>query len=407
MLADVSVLFAYIPSPSSGQLHLGPLRLTAYGLMIAIGVLAAVELARRRAHTRGASPDDISAIATWAVPAGLIGARLYHVITDWWRFKHHLVDVIKIWQGGLGIPGGLVAGVGVGLWVAHRRDIRLADGMDLVAPALPLAQAIGRWGNWWNQELFGRPTTLPWALKIDPAHRPPGHEADATYHPTFLYESLWNVALCIGLVLIDRRHRLRPGQLFWLYVTGYGVGRLWVESLRIDEATKIGPFRVNIWVSLVAIAVGIVGFVLQGRKAGPAPVGAASASATAPGSTGAAPQPTMEPSVLPGASAVPTGTDGGPRPPAPPGTPPDQRLPQVPVRPSGSGSDRPTSLPPLFGGQSRPGAEPPDDSVAEHGPRLDRPGPEVGVGEHNASDGGHRIDPTEGAGPTEVAERPR
>lgn len=267
-------LVASIPSPSSGDLSLGPVRITAYGLMIAIGVYLALELSRRRAPTRGISTEDLSTIAVWAIPAGIVGARLYHVITDWQRFRGAWEDTVKIWEGGLGIPGGLIAGVGVGMWVAHRRGVALADAADVVAPALPLAQAVGRWGNWWNQELFGRPTDLPWGLEIDAANRPAEHASASTFHPTFLYESLWNLGLVVGLLWLDRRRgsrstaarRLAPGQLFALYVGGYGLGRLWVEALRIDEASLIGPFRVNIWMSLALIAGGAVAYWLLGRR---------------------------------------------------------------------------------------------------------------------------------------------
>jgi prolipoprotein diacylglyceryl transferase len=262
----LAAALATIPSPSSGDISIGPLRLTAYGLMIALGVIAAVEVGRRRAAGRGIDPEDMTAIATWAVPAGLLGARLYHVITDWRRFEGRWLDAVKIWEGGLGVPGGMIGGVLVGLWVARRRGIDLPDALDVVAPALPLAQAIGRWGNWWNQEVFGRPTDLPWALEIDPDHRPPQYQDEPTFHPTFLYESLWNLALAAALVVVDRRHRLRPGRLFSLYVLGYGVGRLWVEALRADEASLIGPFRVNIWVSMAMILGGAVGFALAGRS---------------------------------------------------------------------------------------------------------------------------------------------
>ena len=184
-------LLGSIPSPSSGQIHLGPLRLTAYGLMIALGVVASVEIARRRHARRGGDPDDFSQIAVWAVIAGLIGARIYHVLTDLDRFRGSWVDVVKVWEGGLGIPGGLLGGVLVGLWAARRRGVTPAYGLDVVAPAVPVAQAIGRWGNWWNQELFGRATDLPWGLRD--RRRPPAGGYDApgtTYHPTFLYESL-------------------------------------------------------------------------------------------------------------------------------------------------------------------------------------------------------------------------
>ncbi|MCC5953980.1 MAG: prolipoprotein diacylglyceryl transferase [Acidimicrobiia bacterium] len=245
-----------IPSPSSSQLELGPLSLTAYGLMIALGVLAAVWLARRRWADRGGDPDDIVTVALWAVPAGLVGARIYHVITDWPKyFPDRPLDAFAIWEGGLGIPGGIALGLVVGVIVARRLGMRLPVGLDVVAPCLPLAQAIGRWGNWFNQELFGRPTDLPWALQIDAINRPEGFREFATFHPTFLYESLWNLALVAVLLLVDRRRVLRPGNLFVLYIGGYFLGRLWVESLRIDTASLILGVRVNIWMSLVMLAV--------------------------------------------------------------------------------------------------------------------------------------------------------
>jgi prolipoprotein diacylglyceryl transferase len=259
-------LLVFIPSPSSGSIHLGPLHVRAYGLMIGLGVVAAVSFAQRRWHARGGDPRDISAIATWAVPAGLVGARAYHVITDPELFRGRWLHVLAIWEGGLGIPGGIAAGVIAGAIVARRRHLPVLQLMDVVAPALPLAQAIGRWGNWFNQELFGRPTTLPWALHIDVAHRPPGFETIATYHPTFLYESLWNLALIGVLLLVERRGHLRAGRLFVLYVGGYGLGRLWVEALRIDHANTILGLRVNTWTSLAAIAVAIAMLVRDGRR---------------------------------------------------------------------------------------------------------------------------------------------
>lgn len=259
--AVTAVLLGSIPSPPSGDIALGPIRLTAYGFTLAIAALVAVEFARRRAPRRGMKPDDFGAIALWAIPAGLIGARLYHVLTDWDRFEGRWFDVVKVWEGGLGIPGGIAAGVLAGLWIAQRRGLVLLDALDVAAPALPLAQAIGRWGNWWNQELFGRPSVLPWALEISPAHRPAGYEQFVTFHPTFLYESVWNLGLVALLLLLDRR-RLRPGRLFCVYLIGYGFGRLWVEALRIDPATRLGPFRVNTWMSLTLIIGGTVACLL-------------------------------------------------------------------------------------------------------------------------------------------------
>jgi prolipoprotein diacylglyceryl transferase len=200
-----------IPSPRNGAIALGPLELRAYGLMIALDVLAAVALARRRWSARGGNPDDITAIAMWAVPAGLVGARLYHVATDWHRFEGRWWHTLAIWEGGLGIPGGLVGGVVAGVWVARRRGLPVAPLLDVAAPAILVAQAIGRFGNWFNQELFGRPTGLPWGLEIDPAHRPPDFADVATFHPTFLYEATWNLALAAVLIAVERRWHPPPG----------------------------------------------------------------------------------------------------------------------------------------------------------------------------------------------------
>ena len=251
-------LFGTLPSPSANSLSIGPLELRAYGLMIALGALTAVAWSRRRHAARGGDPEDMSTIALWAIPAGLVGSRLYHVATDWRSFQGRWEDVPALWQGGLGIPGGLMAGVTVGVLVARRRGLSMAGAMDVMVPTIPVAQAIGRWGNWFNQEVFGRPTDLPWALEIDAAHRPLGYSGAATFHPTFLYEGLWNVALAVFLVRIERRGVLRPGYLVGLWVFGYGLGRLWVEALRVDQASLIVGVRVNTWMALAAIVVGAV-----------------------------------------------------------------------------------------------------------------------------------------------------
>ena len=260
-------LLASIPSPSSNSINLGPLELRAYGLAIAVGVIVAVTVAQRRWAARGGDSLDVSRLATWSVVAGLVGARAYHVLTDYHRFQGQWLDALKVWEGGLGIPGGLLAGVATGVILARRWGLPAAELLDVVAPAIPLAQAIGRLGNWFNQELFGRPTDLPWGLHIDREHRPDGYETFATFHPTFLYEALWNLALAGLLVLYERRRPGgRPGRLFALYVGGYGLGRLWVEALRIDDATRIAGVRVNIWVSLVAIASAAVALAVLGRE---------------------------------------------------------------------------------------------------------------------------------------------
>jgi prolipoprotein diacylglyceryl transferase len=254
-------LVASIPSPSSNEIVLGPLHLRAYGLMIAIGVIVAVWIAQRRWAARGGDPDDITTIALWAVPAGLIGSRIYHVVTDYNRLYCGTPkcegslwpEAFQIWSGGLGIPGGILGGLIGGLIVVKVKKWPTAELMDVCAPAIAVAQAIGRLGNWFNQEVFGRPTTLPWGLEIDPGRRGEDYIAFSTFHPTFLYEGLWNLLLAYLLVRLDATRRLQPGRIFALYVGGYFLGRLWVESLRIDTASELFGLRVNTVLSLVVI----------------------------------------------------------------------------------------------------------------------------------------------------------
>jgi len=263
-------MIASIPSPSFNSIDIGPLSLNIYGLMIALGVVAAVWLFGRRLEERGAgTTDDASAIAIWAVLAGVIGSRLYHVATDWERFEDDLGKIPAIWEGGLGIPGGLLFGIPVGLWVSRRRGISFAMAATCAAPAIPLAQAIGRWGNYFNQELYGRPTDLPWALEIDAEHLEPGYAVGTTFHPTFLYESLWSFGLVFFLLWVDRRWRPRGGSLMALYVAGYGLGRFWIEGLRIDPADEIGGLRWNQWVALAAFIGGLIVFWVIQRHASP------------------------------------------------------------------------------------------------------------------------------------------
>jgi len=254
-----------IPSPPSNQIDLGPISLNFYGLCIGIGVLAAVYIGQRRWAARGGNPDDIGYVATGAVPAGLVGARMYHVITDW----RPIEDWLKVWEGGLGIPGGLIAGTIVGVWAARRRRMDLGEAVDAIMPAIPVAQAIGRLGNWFNQEIFGRPTDLPWGVEIDPELRPAEFADAPTFHPAFLYEALWNVALAVFLVRLDRRGVLRKGMILPVYVLGYGIGRFLVESVRIDPATDILGVRVNHWMSGAAVVLSAIALFLLYRRAGP------------------------------------------------------------------------------------------------------------------------------------------
>ena len=238
----------------------------AYGLMIALGVIAAVMITGRRFARLGiGTREDVTSIGLWAVPAGVIGGRLYHVLTDWSSFDGRRGDMFKVWEGGLGIWGGIAIGVLVGLWRVKKMGIDPLMALTAVAPALPVAQAIGRWGNWFNQELFGKPTDLPWALEIsDMKTIAAGYPQGTTFHPTFLYESIGCLLLAGLLLVIERRVALRPGRLFAAYVAGYTAMRFFIEGLRIDRAHEIAGLRFNQWVSLVVFAISIA-ILVRGR----------------------------------------------------------------------------------------------------------------------------------------------
>lgn len=263
-----TTLLSSIPSPSSGALSLGSLKLNAYGLMIAIGVIVAVRIAGRRAEKFGvATMEDFSSIATWAVPAGIIGGRVYHVITDVQLFRDNWVDAFKIWQGGLGIWGGVFAGVLVGFWRAKVRGLDAWWILTCAAPAIPVAQAIGRWGNWWNQELFGRPTDLPWALSVSNGTAiKAGYPIGTTFHPTFLYESLACLALAALLLVVEKRYSPARGRLIAWYAAGYTTFRFFIEGLRIDSAHSAGGLRLNQWVSLVVFAIAVGWLAVDARR---------------------------------------------------------------------------------------------------------------------------------------------
>jgi prolipoprotein diacylglyceryl transferase len=208
-------------------------------------------------------------VAVWAIPFGLVGARLYHVISTpelYFGEGRSAVKALYIWEGGLGIWGAVALGA-VGAWIACRiYGIRFSSYADALAPGLVLAQAVGRLGNYFNQELYGKPTDQPWGLEIDEEHRPFGMADVATFHPTFLYELLWNVAVAAVVVIADRRLRLGWGRVFALYVALYCIGRAFVENLRIDEAHEIGVYRLNVWVSLALFVLAMIYFVVMGRR---------------------------------------------------------------------------------------------------------------------------------------------
>jgi phosphatidylglycerol---prolipoprotein diacylglyceryl transferase len=272
------VSLAFIPSPNTGTLDLGPLTIHMYGLTLLVAIAACILLTGYRWTRRGGDWDLVLKVAVWGVAAGIVGARIYHDITSWdevsspkWK------GVFAVWEGGLGVWGGIALGCLVGAIVVRREGARVRDMMDAVAPGLLLAQGIGRFGNWWNQELYGKPTDLPWGLKIDPEHRVAGYEDHATFHPTFLYEFVYDL-IGVGLLLaLDRRFRFKPPALFALYVSYYTAGRFFEELLRIDPAHEFAGLRLNAWVSIVVFVCSTVFFVwwqfLRGGEEGPRRVG--------------------------------------------------------------------------------------------------------------------------------------
>jgi prolipoprotein diacylglyceryl transferase len=262
------VTLASIPSPPDGVWEIGPVPIRAYALCVILGIVAAILIGQRRWAARGGVASQVGDVAIWAVPFGIVGGRVYHVLTSPQQYFGEGGDpaeALMIWHGGLGIWGAIALG-GVGAWVGCRRlGIPLPPFADALAPGIAVAQAIGRWGNWFNQELFGRPTTVPWALEIDPDHRPRGYGQFATFHPTFLYESLWCLLVAGLVVWADRRFRMGHGRAFALYVAAYCVGRLWIEGLRIDTANTVGGFRLNEITSVVVFIGAVLYIVVSAR----------------------------------------------------------------------------------------------------------------------------------------------
>jgi prolipoprotein diacylglyceryl transferase len=256
----------FIPSPSNGTLNIGPLPLHMYGLLLAVGVVVGTLISERRWQRWGHERRDIGDMIVVVVISGVVGARLYHVATDYQLFEHHWIRVFEIWRGGLSIWGVIIAGVLAVIVMARIRHVDTLGIMDAMTVGLMTAQALGRWGNYFNQELFGEPTRLPWGLEIDRAHRPAGFTQFTTFHPTFLYESLYLIILVVILLAVERRFVLRRGQSTALYLAMYTFGRFWFENLRIDPAHTIFGLRVNAWVSLLACIGTTAWFVWLGRR---------------------------------------------------------------------------------------------------------------------------------------------
>jgi prolipoprotein diacylglyceryl transferase len=262
------VPLASIPSPSDPFIfHVGGLAPRWYGVLLAVGILVAILVTRQQLALRERNPAIAGEVALWAVPAGVIGARLYHVVTDWSAFSGHLGDIPLIQQGGLGIYGALLGGALGAAVGARRAGVPLLVILDCAAPGTALAQALGRFGNYANQELFGGPTNLPWGLEIDPANRPAKYLNDPTFHPTFLYESIWNLIVMAILLRVARNWRLQPpGYVLALYLALYSLGRFFVEGLRVDPAHEIGPFRLNQVVAALVFACSLAVLVYLRRR---------------------------------------------------------------------------------------------------------------------------------------------
>src|SRR5580704_10189632 len=297
---------AFIPSPSVNGFHLGPLFIHVYGLMYVVGIALAIFITRRRWRAMGGNPDLVGEVAIWAVPAGIIGGRIYFDITTPADIPHQWWGIFAIWSGGLGVWGGIAAGAAAGIWRVRRAGANAGVFANAIAPALLVAQAVGRIGNYFNQELFGKPSTLPWALEISAAHRPAQFLGDATFQPSFLYELIFDLALAAFLVWLGHHRNIKPWGLFALYVAGYSGYRIFEETIRIDSSEHILGFRLNFWVALIVAIIGISWFIWAQRR--PAVVVADSVGAGPParpgpaadGASGEAGAPGGEPAAAPG-----------------------------------------------------------------------------------------------------------
>src|SRR5271166_2192398 len=257
---------AYIPSPSANGFHIGPFFVHAYGLAYVLAVLAAVLITTRRWEAVGGRRELVQEVALWGFPAGVIGGRLYFLATSWNEVPPHWWGPFAVWKGGLGIWGGIALGSLAGIWVLRRRGANVALFLDAAAPALLVAQAIGRIGNYFNQELFGGPTKLPWGLEVAIEHRPTGYTQYATFQPTFLYEMIFDLLLAATLVWLGHHRRIRPPGLFALYVAGYSGFRIFEELLRVDPAHHIFGLRLNFYVATILCVTGLVWFVRIQRR---------------------------------------------------------------------------------------------------------------------------------------------
>jgi prolipoprotein diacylglyceryl transferase len=264
---------AFIPSPATNGVHLGPLDIHFYGLMYVVAIILAVIITRRRWRAVGGNPDLVSDVALWAVPAGIIGGRIYFDITTPFDIRpaHVWWGPLAVWNGGLGVWGGIAAGAAVGIWRVHRAGADWRLMADAVAPALLVAQAAGRIGNYFNQELYGKPTSLPWGLEISPAHRVAGYTQYAAFQPSFLYELIFDLALAAALVWLGHHRDIRPPGLFALYVAGYSGYRIFEETIRIDSSAHFLGLRLNLFIAIAVALAGLAWFIASQRRRPPRP----------------------------------------------------------------------------------------------------------------------------------------
>src|SRR5580693_320327 len=258
----------HIPSPSISGFHVGPIEIHVYALMYLVGIALAIWITRRRWRAVGGDPDLVGDVAIWAVPAGIVGGRIYFDITTPMDIPHEWYGVFAVWSGGLGIWGGIALAAVVGAWRVRRSGGNVAMVMDAVAPALLVAQAVGRIGNYFNKELFGKPTSLPWGLQIPLQFRPPGYTQYSYFQPSFLYELIFDLALAAALVWLGHHRRIAPQGLFALYVAGYSAYRIFEETIRVDSSAHFLGLRLNFFVAIVATAAGLVWFVIAQRRGG-------------------------------------------------------------------------------------------------------------------------------------------
>ncbi len=276
-----------LPSPEQAVWFLGPIPIRAYALCILAGILAAISITYHRMRARGGTGEEIYDIAGWTIGFGIVGGRLYHVISSprpYFGENGNPIDAVKIWEGGLGIWGAVALGA-VGAYIGCRRhDHSFPDMADAIVPGLLVAQALGRWGNYFNNELYGGPSTAPWALEVHQwdagAGRAVVDDSGAavvlgTFQPTFLFESLWVLLVAVIVIVVDRRHRFARGQVFALYLMGYTLGRFFIELIRTDPAEIVFGQRVNVWVSLAIFALGLLLYVYRGSRADYPPRGSA------------------------------------------------------------------------------------------------------------------------------------